>query len=270
MSPWMRLDDGAMTCLKIMRLSDSAFRLWIKGLCYCQQHLTDGRIPREMLPQFEAKPKDVIALTTSQVVDKAPLWEVLDGFGFQVHDFLDWNESRDEVQRKREASKLRVKKSRGSASVAALHTPHSASGGDRDLVLEEVQEKPAPLHHPRPFPGRKHNPGVLGAAIPREHGRHALCGRVCLPAAKYEQFVRKIGGDDIATAERTVLDWAKGVLAAWERSPLLSLSIQGNDFEFWDARYEEWQGAAVKSTPKPHEPRSTIPNADETRRRYLS
>src|SRR5262249_47185733 len=112
MSPWMRLDDAAMSNLKIMRLSDSAFRLWIKGLCYCQQHLTDGRIPREVLREIGAKRKDADELSTPNVEGKAPLWEPIDGFGFQVHDFLDWNESRDEIHKKREAAKLRVTKAR--------------------------------------------------------------------------------------------------------------------------------------------------------------
>lgn len=149
MSPWMRLDDGAMSHLKILRLTDSAFRLWIKGLCYCQQHLTDGLIPREALPTLGARSADVLKLSTPQVIDKAPLWEPVEGYGFQVHNFLRWNDSRDEVLRKREASKQRTKKHRSNASVAALVTPHSAVGGVGGSSLRssegEFEGKPSTL-----------------------------------------------------------------------------------------------------------------------------
>lgn len=144
----MRLDDGAMSHLKILRLNDSAFRLWIKALCYCQQHLTDGRIPREALLFLGAKRADVERLSTPQVEGLAPLWEPVPGFGFQVHDFLDWNDSRDEIQRKREASKVRTKYARGHSVRNALHappvTPNSASGvsGLSVVSSEGMQGKP--------------------------------------------------------------------------------------------------------------------------------
>lgn len=150
MSPWMRLDDGAMSHLKILRLSDRAFRLWIKALCYCQQHLTDGRIPREALTLLGAKRADVTVLSTPQVEGKAPLWEPIDGFGFQVHDFLEWNESREEIMLKRERAKKRVTHHRGNALQTPLHTravtAHSASGvsGSSVRSSEEFEIAPVP------------------------------------------------------------------------------------------------------------------------------
>lgn len=150
----MRLDDGAMSHLKILRLSDSAFRLWVKALCYCQQHLTDGRIPREALSLLGAKRADVDKLSTPQVEGKAPLWEPIPGFGFQVHDFLQWNDSREEILEKRKRGKKRVTEHRsngvGNALQEPLHTPavtpNGASGVSGSYVLrssEGVQGKPS-------------------------------------------------------------------------------------------------------------------------------
>ena len=96
-----------MSNLKILRLSDSAFRLWVKGLCYCQTHLTDGRIPREALGPMEAKKKDVDLLANPQIEGRAPLWGRIDGFGFQVNDFLDWNDCRETVIENRRVAKVR-------------------------------------------------------------------------------------------------------------------------------------------------------------------
>lgn len=112
---WVRLHDGAMGSLKIVRLSNSAFRLWIKGLCYCQLNLTDGLIPREALHGFETKRADVEMLCRVLVAGKSALWEPIEGFGFKVHDYLDWNDSKDEVQDKRVAAKLRTAESRARA-----------------------------------------------------------------------------------------------------------------------------------------------------------
>lgn len=104
---WVRIHDGAMGNLKIMRLSDSAFRLWVKGLSYCQTQLTDGLIPREALREMGAKRKDVDALSATLVEGRAPLWEHIEGFGFKVHDYLNWNDSRDLVLGRKQDAKER-------------------------------------------------------------------------------------------------------------------------------------------------------------------
>lgn len=105
---WVRIHDGAMGNLKILRLSDSAFRLWVIGLCYCQTHLTDGLIPREALRQLGAKRKDVDMLSTQLVEGKSALWEPIEGFGFKVHDYLTWNDCREKVvERQTEAKRRR-------------------------------------------------------------------------------------------------------------------------------------------------------------------
>lgn len=96
---WVRLDDKAMTHPKIVGLSDKAFRLWVWGLAYCQQHLTNGFIP-------------VAAVTIAQIktaleLVKAMLWEPNDT-GWLVHDYLDWNDSRELVAQKRLEAKARM------------------------------------------------------------------------------------------------------------------------------------------------------------------
>ncbi len=113
----MRLHDGAMGSLKIVRLSNAAFRLWIKGLCYCQLNLTDGLIPREALHGLEAKRAEVDMLCRVLVDGKQALWEPIAGFGFKVHDYLDFNDSKEAVEKKRLDAKQRVSDSRARALV---------------------------------------------------------------------------------------------------------------------------------------------------------
>lgn len=83
--------------------------------------------------------------------------------------------------------------------------------------------------------------GAMAGALPRDHLRHEVCGRVCLQQSQFQQFTAKFGGEQSA-ASTAVRDWAKGVLAAWNAPPLGTQPIAGTTFQFWDARWEEWQG----------------------------
>lgn len=83
-------------------LSDGAFRLWVAGLCWSKENLTDGFIPADMVPVLHrdgAKLKD--ELTRSLVRGKCPLWEPSEG-GFQMHDYDDWQDMKETVQDRRE------------------------------------------------------------------------------------------------------------------------------------------------------------------------
>lgn len=103
---WVRIHDGAMGHLKLVSLSDSAFRLWVKGLCYCQLNLTDGLIPLAAIRDMAARKADVLALSTPQVDGRAPLWET-HPIGFKVHDYLEWNDPRDKVVARQQKAKHR-------------------------------------------------------------------------------------------------------------------------------------------------------------------
>lgn len=101
---WVRIHDGAMTHPKVLRLNDRAFRLWVWGLTYAQQHLTDGWLPALAIPGALIKGiKDVIAVN---------LWAAVDT-GYQIHDYLDWNDSRETVTKKRTEAKDRMAAARG-------------------------------------------------------------------------------------------------------------------------------------------------------------
>ncbi len=104
---WVRIHDGAMQNLKVTTLSDSAFRLWVRGLCYCQTALTDGLIPTEALREMGAKRKDVEMLGSIRVEGRGPLWEQVNGFGYKVHDYLEWNDCRVVVAGKQQRARER-------------------------------------------------------------------------------------------------------------------------------------------------------------------
>jgi len=104
-----------------------------------------------------------------------------------------------------------------------------------------------------PHPGG----GALAGLYPRDHLRHAVCGRVCLQDSQFQQLVRKFGGLSDA-AEQAVRAWAEALLAAWDLPPLIQQPIQGTTFQWWDARWEEWQGRPQAATKRLTEDADTM------------
>jgi hypothetical protein len=124
--PWVRIDENAMDHPKIGGLSDGAFRLWVQGLAYCQKYLTDGYISDIALRGLRAySPK------RRQILIAAVLWNESET-GIRVHDFLEWNESREHVMLARRLAKDRLKKHRekrvANAVTNAFATAHVPSG----------------------------------------------------------------------------------------------------------------------------------------------
>ena len=97
---WVRIHDGAMTHPKIVALSDRAFRLWVWGLSYAQQHLTDGYLSGAALPPRASESASMLVLRR--------LWHAGPEGGFQIHDYLDWNEPKATVLQKRRLAKERM------------------------------------------------------------------------------------------------------------------------------------------------------------------
>lgn len=96
---WLRLDDKMSRHAKIVGLTDPAFRLHIHALLYCAEQATDGRVLSAAAPTLSAH-RNKPALI-KELVD-AGLWETLVG-GWEIHDFLDWNPSKEETEKKRDA-----------------------------------------------------------------------------------------------------------------------------------------------------------------------
>lgn len=239
---FIRLSDDYDEHPKIVGLSDGAFRLWHQILAYSRRYETDGvvsmAITRSRKSFTNSRLKE---LTTPFKSDAHPLCQI-DGDALTLHDYLDWNHSRNEREQQKAQARERVRKHRSNAVTEpignALRNAHVLGTGIGNK--KEEGERASISAGPRRL-GR----GVLAGSLPADHLRHAVCGRVCLPDFKFRQFVNKCGGD-AATAESRVLTWATGVLAAWDAPPLASQPIQGRDLEFWDSRFTEWLGAAPK------------------------
>lgn len=131
--PWGRVDDTLYDHPKLDLLPDE-HRLAVVGLNYlavswCNRFLTDGAVPRDRVVRLGGTPE------LADLAVAAGLWENA-GSGYQIHDFLVYNDSRAQVtaRRQREAERkasYRASKARpnGTSSADEAHVPASVPQG---------------------------------------------------------------------------------------------------------------------------------------------
>jgi len=159
--PWGRLDDQANGNAKLLALSDAAWRMWGCGLIYCQANLTDGFIPDHAIQTFGVRARNkahvVSELLATSVPGKSSLWHTVTG-GYQVHDYLDWNDARAIVLEEREKARQRMERLRSgrrgsgysSGEQRGEHSPHRSGvhvpqpQGTPLLENEAERRAPAP------------------------------------------------------------------------------------------------------------------------------
>lgn len=109
---WIRLSDDYNDHPKFDNLSDGAFRLWHQAMGFCRKFHTDGLIPIASVRKFKAyTAKRLEELTRPWRGGEHPLWDVTPA-GVQVHDYLDWNLSKEEEEEERRSAADRVRRFR--------------------------------------------------------------------------------------------------------------------------------------------------------------
>jgi len=105
---WFRLDDQVTEHPKTAGLSCEAWTLWVHGLAYCSRNLTDGEIPKALLPRLS--PVRRVKKATAELVD-ADLWSD-EGARILVTNYVKWQRSKSQVESDKSAAKERQKRSR--------------------------------------------------------------------------------------------------------------------------------------------------------------
>jgi hypothetical protein len=106
---WLRLDDRFAGHPKISPLTDGAFRLHVSGLLYCAGHETDGLIPLELVPTLMPKYRRHYL---TEVADRG-LWLIRTELA-EIHDFTDYNPTREQQQERRRKNAEKLQKWRAS------------------------------------------------------------------------------------------------------------------------------------------------------------
>jgi hypothetical protein len=97
---WIKLDDSLPNNPKILPLSDGAFRLYIEGLCYANQYLTDGYLANAVLIRLDqGSNRDELVW--------AKLW-IESEEGIYINDYTEHQSSKADVEAKKEQVRERV------------------------------------------------------------------------------------------------------------------------------------------------------------------
>ena len=127
---WVKIDDQFADHPKIKQVGAIGLAIQVAALCYCAKYLTDGFLSfsvadsliRSVLSPITESDGMIITIEVSsnmwgqnaeeynwkKLMVEAGLWEISDGKdGFILHDYLEYNPSRDSVLRKREEDKKR-------------------------------------------------------------------------------------------------------------------------------------------------------------------
>jgi hypothetical protein len=116
---WLKLDDGFADHPKVLELSDAAFRLHVRAMCWCARQETDGVLSKAALASLGSKQKIADELV------KAGLWKKRDS-GHEVHDFLKYNPSRAQREAERAATRARAQRFRNGVTNAAPNAESNA------------------------------------------------------------------------------------------------------------------------------------------------
>ena len=119
---WFKVDDGFWSHPKTITLSAEAVALWVRAGSYCGKHLTDGYVPRVMLPMLQGTEHHTIELVTAGLWTQEP-------DGWQFYDWHRYQDSKDTVEKRREAWKNQKRKQRDTSLIDPFLSKGSTDSG---------------------------------------------------------------------------------------------------------------------------------------------
>lgn len=160
---WVKLDDGFFRHHKAVQAGRDARDLALASWCFSSASLSDGFIPEAALRQLAAdagvgQPKKL----AERLVDVG-LWEHTQG-GYRIHDYLDFNPSRERVLATRQARADAASKGRAKSQQNGSNAPANGEqiAAHRDTV---------PSHDPSRPLGASSPPERLTEETDSEEGR---------------------------------------------------------------------------------------------------
>jgi hypothetical protein len=174
---WVRIDDGFDEHPKVEALLDgddelrslAAIGLWTLTMSNSGRRLTDGDVSRRTIRRFAQKHGADLA----ERLVGAGMYEAADD-GYRVHDFLDFNPSRSEIEAKRERDRRRKDGGRRSDSDASpddvavdsarIPRGRAADAGETRGGVAEESGAPDPSPYPTPRASPP-NPPQAGSSV---------------------------------------------------------------------------------------------------------
>ena len=160
---WARLDDGFHSHPKVKATSLAGRGLFATAIAYSAQHLTDGFLREQVMLDMARLRHGRAALR--ELVEHE-LLDRVEG-GYAIHDFLDYNPSRADVQAGREGAKERQRRKRqrdrqGSLPWDGSPTPVTRESQSPVTPGREGRGEPPPQNDDE---SHAHAPGVVGEVM---------------------------------------------------------------------------------------------------------
>jgi hypothetical protein len=116
--PWFALDDGFDTHPKVRKAGNAAIGLFVRLGVHATKHLTEGHLDGVIVRDY-GTPATVRKLITVGMLHEhghvCPRCPQPAEDGFVIHDYLDYNKSRAQIEAAREAARKRQNRGRESA-----------------------------------------------------------------------------------------------------------------------------------------------------------
>jgi hypothetical protein len=227
---WVRLDDHFDEHPKIAAVGPLGLALWVSALAYCNRNLTDGFVPtsvaRTLVCWQVTSPTGAtwdISIThmvdvhgsgedvdSDMVLDQLVAVGLLDEVpgGYRIHDYAEYQPSKEAVRGDRDAAKERMRKVRGARS-AGVRPNSTRTSPNPEPVPEpslQVVEEVVPSAREEPFDhGSRHAMSAIELAVRRMLNGGGSERQV----ETMESFAEQVG-------EATVLE----CLATWATKPI--------------------------------------------------
>lgn len=172
--PWFAVDDGFDTHPKVRKAGNAAAGLFCRLGAHCARHLTDGHVDRATVRDY-GSPAQLAKLTTAGLLHAAghdcPRCEQPEDGGYVLHDFLDYNRSRKQIEAARESGRRRQNKGRETqraqrnATDSAANSRENSTQNERDSRENHVENEP---HFEGPAAGQggvSHRDTLQGATV---------------------------------------------------------------------------------------------------------
>lgn len=190
---WFKIDDAFHCHPKVLAAGNEAIGLYVRCGSWCAQQLTDGWVPCQVAVLYGATDVDAstgrlidggVGATPAHHLIIAGLWEASDG-GFWIHDYLDFNRSRDQVLSERKHKTARQKRWRDRLTGQYVDASTDASVDGR---VDTAPTRPDPtrssLNREENNPSSSEAPAALSDTAtqpkpkPRRDDVEQLCSRL--------------------------------------------------------------------------------------------
>lgn len=140
---WVRLDDGFADHPKIEQVGPLAAWLHVTALCYCARHSTDGHVPKAKAARLAHVPQPAKRI---DALVAAGMWHDA-GATYVLHDYLEYQPSKEQVEAERGKARDRMAKARQQRSPEQV----ANTNGDDARMFARTSHNPVPTR-PDPSP----------------------------------------------------------------------------------------------------------------------